>query len=1311
MDVIINHYYSDCSSYSYLLDSAGVEIARFTHDGESACDAASTHRMTLTPGTYTVVSESVDNYDINLSIHTPAGFYGDQMAGAIPLIYNTSFHFEDTRDLSLYAADYTPGYKDVYYKLTLAKEMQVYISMRNSYMLSPRLTLLNNTGTVRQQDLEGKGVSGVLPIGTYYIVCAGNPSNGQQFRLSIDGIYEEPVYQSIAGINHVLTITPTEAIKQAQDVKTATYSKAMRNYEYFDGLGRSLQTVQQNFTPQCKDLVIQTEYNSEGLPSMTWLPYPSNNSTGEHVQNLTQLKNSLKTYYADQYPFDRVDYEKAPQRRKTSLQTSGADWQGKTQKMAYGVNQTSDAIVRYSVSPVGILTKHTAYAAGSLTYTRTEDEDGCYAYEFKDKLDRLVCQRTIDADTYYVYDNCNKLRYVLPPLAADRFINSGTLASDTVLQRYAYYYLYDDNGLCIINKNPGADEEYSVYDKVGKLILLQTGAQRSANKWTFYKYDKTNRIVLQGETVLAGTIEALRQAYKTVECTEEFTTSTDNVYGYTNTSLPLISISVVMLVNYYDSYGFLNLLSAGVKTNLTYSNESGYGSQYTNSIVGASEKGLLTGTLSKLFSDSSKELVSAIYYDDKGNIVQQKESNHLNGYEKSYMAYSFTGKLTNQKKQHSSSYDNATLLYRFTYDHRDRPLATYLMLDGEDEIIETECYYDALGRVNMKDIADVSESMFYDYNLHNQLTKMQGDRFTQNLYYNSAFASATKKYNGNISAMTWYVNAESLTRGYMYTYDNFNRLLKATYGEGATLTSNQNRFNEEVLSYDKQGNIRRLTRNGKLGNNSYGTIDNLSIDYVGNQLNYVNDAVTATIAPGLFHFVDKNNGRNREYQFDGNGNLIQDDNKGISKIAYNYLNQPDKLQFTYGHITSYGYDAQGIKRQAKHVTVSENLQVTPGTFVDVPANKISSSTTTDYCGNVIYENNQLSMIRTLEGFFSKKNGNIEYYYYLRDYLGNNRLVTAIGSQAFQVNHYYPFGGVFGDGLQTNTQPYKYSDKELDTTNGLVLYDFDARQMDPALGRFMSRDPLSNKYYGWSSYAYCMNNPINAIDPDGRSTWVKQNTRYGTYEVFDGDIDDGDYNIYIYTQDKNGNYTVRGESIGITSSITSFYNSDEGSWAAGSIINPTDNSGNKFLEDIFGNNPQMFDDYMMNARNGRKYDFKVTNGTDEAIPKIDIYRGMPIGKAKNGQIVYTSARDIGNIAAGYVAASNGMSWEASRMAFDGYQSLSSGRPTKEGISTVNAEFCGWRIGSNINNVSPLQKMKNLGNSAYGGLKMIWDWMTK
>ena len=154
-----------------------------------------------------------------------------------------------------------------------------------------------------------------------------------------------------------------------------------------------------------------------------------------------------------------------------------------------------------------------------------------------------------------------------------------------------------------------------------------------------------------------------------------------------------------------------------------------------------------------------------------------------------------------------------------------------------------------------------------------------GTCFTQNLYYNTGVGTA--KYNGNISSMTWKSGNESTVRGYKFTYDGLDRMLNATYGETAGISTNANRFSENVTGYDKNGNIKGLQRYGQLSSAAYGMIDNLTLTLNGNQLNRVDDAVTASAYNGGFEFKNGANAAD-EYSYDANGNLTKDLNKGIS---------------------------------------------------------------------------------------------------------------------------------------------------------------------------------------------------------------------------------------------------------------------------------------------------------------------------------------------------------------------------------------------------------------------------------------------
>jgi len=95
------------------------------------------------------------------------------------------------------------------------------------------------------------------------------------------------------------------------------------------------------------------------------------------------------------------------------------------------------------------------------------------------------------------------------------------------------------------------------------------------------------------------------------------------------------------------------------------------------------------------------------------------------------------------------------------------------------------------------------------------------------------------------------------------------------------------------------------------------------------------------------------------------------------------------------------------------------------------------------------------------------------------------VVAKADGSVIQKNHYYPFGAPFAESTEQGVQPYKYGSKEFDTMHGLNQYDFHARQYDPAIGRFTTPDPLAEKYYSWSPYVYCYNNPLKFVDPDGK----------------------------------------------------------------------------------------------------------------------------------------------------------------------------------------------------------------------------------
>ena len=654
--------------------------------------------------------------------------------------------------------------------------------------------------------------------------------------------------------------------------------------------------------------------------------------------------------------------------------------------------------------------------SGQLSVIKTTDEDLNVSYTFTDEMGHVVLTRQMKGsethDTYYVYDDKSNLCFVLQPM----------YQSSANLDLYAFQYKYDGRNRCIWKKLPGAGYMEMVYDNADRLVFSQDGNQRAltSGNWTYYKYDGLNRLTEQGT------------------CTNKVTTSGTNV----------------LVQHFYDSYAFRS--QAGFNNSNFPDDASGNG------------KGALTASVATVLGSSNK-IYTAYYYDIKGRVAKTVQSNLLGGYDVTATIYTFTDKPATVTHTHTASgKPTRTEMYTYSYNHADRLLKVEHTLGGT-KITLADYAYDNLGRLQSKSLhGSATNKLTYAYNVRGWLTGISGSKFTQNLYYNNG--NGTAKYNGSISSMTWKAGNESTVRGYKFTYDGLDRMLNATYGETAGINANTDRFSENVTAYDKNGNIKTLQRYGQTGASTYGLIDNLTFTLGGNQLTRVDDAVATSAYNNGFEFKDGVKQAN-EYNYDSNGNLTKDLNKGITNISYNCLNLPSVVTFSDGSTITYTYAADGTKLKTVHKTGS-------------------TTTTTDYCGNVVYENGVQKLLLTDEGYVTLSDS--KYHYYLKDHQGNNRVVINQSGTVEETNHYYPFGGVFASA--GNVQPYKYNGKELDAKKGLNWYDYGARHYDAVLGRFTTNDRFAEKYYSMSPYQYGANSPVGNIDVNGDSIRVYTETQ-------------------------------------------------------------------------------------------------------------------------------------------------------------------------------------------------------------------------
>lgn len=810
----------------------------------------------------------------------------------------------------------------------------------------------------------------------------------------------------------------------------AAGSKYMASYDYYDGLGRLFQKVQKGITPTGSNLISLQEYDGAGRRSESWLPIVSSSV----YMSPSAIKSAAPgNYSSDSRPYSKPVYSVSPLDRILKRYSPGAAWASKPVTMDYLANSSDVNCINYSVSSSGALVNNGTYAAGQLRVVKRIDEDQHVSYTFTDKQGHILLERQMQGseqhDTYYVYNDLDNLCFVLQPM----------YQSVSNLDQYAFQYKYDNRNRCNWKKLPGASAVSYVYDEADNMIFSQEGKQYASKQWSFYLYDKFHRLAVQG---VCSNTNTAAVSNVIVSCTRVNSNSGLGNSGYTS-SFALVSPEVHR-VNYYDDYAFRSL---------TGFDNAGFPAATIDA------KGYVTGSVITVLGSSTK-LYSANYYDFEGRITKTVQGNLLEGYDTTNTVYTFTGKPNTVTHTHTASGKTTrTEVYTYTYDHADRISKVRHSLGGTS-ITLYDATYDNFGRLLTKQYHGTSTNkLTYAYNLRSWLTGISGTCFTQNLYYNTGVGTA--KYNGSISSMTWKSGNESTVRGYKFTYDGLDRVLNATYGETASISTNANRFSENVTGYDKNGNIKSLQRYGQTGASAYGLIDNLTFTLNGNQLSRVDDAVMASAYGGGFEFKDgvKQVG---EYTYDANGNLTKDLNKGITDIQYNCLNLPSAVTFSDGSTITYVYAADGTKLRTVH--------------------KIGgATTTTDYCGNVVYENGAQKLLITEEGYITLSDN--KYYYYLKDHQGNNRVVINQSGAVEETNHYYLFGGVFAS--STSTQPYKYNSKEYDTKKGLNWYDYGARHYDAVLGRFMTVDPLAEKYYSESLYTYCYSNPINCIDPNGK----------------------------------------------------------------------------------------------------------------------------------------------------------------------------------------------------------------------------------
>ncbi|MCI5054665.1 MAG: RHS repeat-associated core domain-containing protein [Flavobacteriales bacterium] len=350
------------------------------------------------------------------------------------------------------------------------------------------------------------------------------------------------------------------------------------------------------------------------------------------------------------------------------------------------------------------------------------------------------------------------------------------------------------------------------------------------------------------------------------------------------------------------------------------------------------------------------------------------------------------------------------------------------------------------------------------------VSKVSDDLFHLKLTYEQEYSSLANqgKFNGCVSSSQWRTKSAPNRMAYSYGYDHRNQLVEGRFFEGITAYTETNLNKVGPIEYDLSGNVTSIERVDE--------VNSVQVDHLQLQHSLSNQLMSAEENgdPNIGFMTSLSSGG---YQYDNNGNLVQDDHHEIVDISYNHLNLPSKISYGGGEELLITYDANGRKLSKTY-------------------NANNNSVTKNYCQNVEYQMNDLEAIYHDHGRSIQENGNWQLEYFIADHLGNARVYFSdldgnekiSTSEILQEAHYYPFGMELTNGVaQIGTEnQYKYNGKELITDGGLNWYDYGARWYDPSIGKWQQVDPLAEDpdNIQWSNYGYVWNNPLRFVDPTG-----------------------------------------------------------------------------------------------------------------------------------------------------------------------------------------------------------------------------------
>ncbi|CAL1519020.1 DUF6443 domain-containing protein [Chitinophaga sp. MM2321] len=644
------------------------------------------------------------------------------------------------------------------------------------------------------------------------------------------------IIKTNVNVGNITTQAQTDALTAENRNKTVTY---------IDGLGRPFQTIAIQGSVDKKDLITPVEYDAFGRSVKKYLPYTDVSGTvyggirtnvyADQAGFYNPANTTVQNVVRETNPYEQSFLEFSPLNRELEKGAAGKTWQpgsGHGVLLMNTINTVADSVKKWIISGTSLPTAAT-YIAGDLFKTITIDEQGKKVIEYKDRENKVILKKLQLSDnpgsahvgwlcTYYVYDDFNNLRYVIPPKAVSAIWSNWSLAATNIVSELCFVYEYDAKERMISKKVPGAAVTEIVYDVRDRPVFMRDGNLALKNTWLVTFYDVQNRPTMtayylaQGQTrqtlqtamdnstTTSGSVSytfpgiedlvvanndgrPIYQARKSITLEGGFDSGTNSEITVqvdpaltegsqvlaVNNPLPNIDNNLLTPLTYtfYDDYTYSGVL--GAESQDFSAPKAGLGAiPVTVNAFSKMTRGLVTGTKVKVLG-TSQWLTTSTYYTDRGQPFQVVSGNINGGKDVATSLYDFSGKVLSTYVRHRNPRSAITpetrILTTLDYDHAGRVLGISKKINdvGNPKYI-VHSRYNTLGQLTTKTLGDDLDSLVYDYNIRGWL-----------LGANRNFVKTVNSYN-YFGYELAYDQAGAIISGTNYTKPAFNGNIAGT---------------------------------------------------------------------------------------------------------------------------------------------------------------------------------------------------------------------------------------------------------------------------------------------------------------------------------------------------------------------------------------------------------------------------------------------------------------------------------------------------------------------------------------------------